>query len=318
MARCDDSLVTTRRGQRRGGVTFRPCRWPSWGLELEAVLVAHGVCLGAAGVGLVREAGAGGLGPEALVAAPGALVGGVVVVVGVRATHPATGAAPGAGPAGAGVRRRLMRVGALALAVGLVLVGAAPLLLALPLAVLFLAAFAGAIGGGAAGAGAEAALAAGVVGLGEGGAAVGAVGVDAGHHRFVTSWATGRPPGAGVRVAFGTAGQGRWSVRRRLRGLVASSHRLAAWTASSAKGMPRRCCLMAPPPGAGPAVAAGHCHRWGWRWPGGQPGGVVRCVGAWAGRTRRRTGASRPTGRRPPAARRRLGWHRWRGGTGAG
>ncbi len=55
-------LVTIGRGQRRGGVTFRPCRWPSWGLELEAVLVAHGVGFGAAGVGLVREAGGGGLG----------------------------------------------------------------------------------------------------------------------------------------------------------------------------------------------------------------------------------------------------------------
>src|SRR6266568_203738 len=110
------------------------------GSFLQAVLVAHGVGLGAAGVGLVREAGRGGLGAQALV-------------------------------------------------------GAAPLLVALPL--LFLAALSGAVGGGAAGAGAEAALAAGVIRLGESGAAVGAVGVDAGHHRFVTSWATGRPPGAG-------------------------------------------------------------------------------------------------------------------------
>src|SRR6266545_7195079 len=92
------------------------------GSFLQAVLVAHGVCLGAAGVGLVREAGAGGLGPEALVSAPGAGVRGVVMVVGVRATHPATWAAPGAGAAGAGVRRRLVRPGALA-AAG-VLVGA--------------------------------------------------------------------------------------------------------------------------------------------------------------------------------------------------
>src|SRR6266511_1899749 len=50
------------------------------GSFLQAVLVAHGVCLGAAGVGLVREAGAGGLGPEALVSAPGAGVRGVVMV----------------------------------------------------------------------------------------------------------------------------------------------------------------------------------------------------------------------------------------------
>src|SRR6266511_5075619 len=96
---------------------------------LETVLVAHGVRLGAAGVGLMREAGAGGLGAQALVAAPGALVGGVVVVVGVRATHATAWAAPGAGPAGTGVRRRLVRPGTPAAGV---LVAAA---LVLPLAV---------------------------------------------------------------------------------------------------------------------------------------------------------------------------------------
>src|SRR6266542_1362193 len=171
---------------------------------LETVLVAHGVRLGAAGVGLMREAGAGGLGAQALVAAPGALVGGVVVVIGVRATHATTGAAPGAGAAGAGVRRRLMRAGTLALAAGLVLA---------PLPLVFLAAFAGALGGGAASAGAELALAAGVIGLGEGGAAVGALGVDAGHHRFVTSKAK--------RKATRARGPGG------LRGMaVARSHRL--------------------------------------------------------------------------------------------
>src|SRR6266508_6131959 len=119
------------------------------GSFLQAVLVAHGVCLGAAGVGLVREAGAGGLGPEALVAAPGAGVRGVVVVVGVRATQPATWAAPGAGAAGAGVRRRLVRPGAVALAAG-VLVGAVAGVVLVPLALLrLLAAFAGAVGAGA-------------------------------------------------------------------------------------------------------------------------------------------------------------------------
>src|SRR6266511_2266123 len=162
---------------------------------LETVLVAHGVRLGAAGVGLMREAGAGGLGAQALVAAPGALVGGVVVVIGVRATHATTGAAPGAGAAGAGVRRRLMRAGTLA-AAG-VLVGAAAGVVLVPLAVLLLllAAFAG-----AAGAGAEAALAAGVVGLAERCAAVLAVTPDPGgvcDHRIVTSRAKKRPPGAG-------------------------------------------------------------------------------------------------------------------------
>src|SRR6266498_2291390 len=159
---------------------------------LETVLVAHGVRLGAAGVGLMREAGAGGLGAQALVAAPGALVGGVVVVIGVRATHATTGAAPGAGAAGAGVRRRLMRAGTLA-AAGVVLVPLAVLLL-------LLAAFAGAVGAGAAGAGAEAALAAGVVGLAERCAAVLAVTPDPGgvcDHRIVTSRAKKRPPGAG-------------------------------------------------------------------------------------------------------------------------
>src|SRR6266487_4260882 len=160
------------------------------------------------------------LGAKALVAAPGALVGGVVVVVGVRATHATTGAAPGAGPAGAGVRRRLVGAGTLALAAGLVLA---------PLPLVFLAAFAGALGGGAASAGAELALAAGVIGLGEGGAAVGALGVDAGHHRFVTSKAKrkatrARGPG-GLRGMAVAAGQGWRSVARRLRA-VARSHRL--------------------------------------------------------------------------------------------
>src|SRR6266498_1665224 len=163
---------------------------------LETVLVAHGVRLGAAGVGLMREAGAGGLGAQALVAAPGAPDGGVGEVIGVRATH----AAPGAGAAGAGVRRRLMRAGTLA-AAG-VLVGAAAGVVLVPLAVLLLllAAFAGAVGAGAAGAGAEAALAAGVVGLAERCAAVLAVTPDPGgvcDHRIVTSRAKKRPPGAG-------------------------------------------------------------------------------------------------------------------------
>src|SRR6266542_441263 len=64
--------------------------------------------------------------------------------------------------------------------------GALFVLLALAVGLL-LAALAGAVAGGAAAAGAVLAAVAGVVGLAEGGAAVRAVGVDGGDHRFVTS-----------------------------------------------------------------------------------------------------------------------------------
>ncbi len=159
-----------REGQRRAGVTFRPCRWPARVGGLEAVLVAQGVGLGAAGVGLVRVAGGGGLGPEAFVAAPGAVVRGVVVMVGVRAAHAAADAAPGAGPAGAGVRWRLGGALACTVASTRVLLTLTAHTLPIRLALLagtlagvigvglFLAAFAGAVGAGATRAGAEAAL----------------------------------------------------------------------------------------------------------------------------------------------------------------
>lgn len=97
-----------------------------------------------ADLGRVRETGRGGLRAKALVAMAGALVGGIVVVEGVRRL---AGALPGT----------------LALPAGLLLGGAAPLLL--PLLLLPLAALASAVGGGAASAGAEPAPAAGIVGL---------------------------------------------------------------------------------------------------------------------------------------------------------
>jgi hypothetical protein len=135
-------------------------------------------------------------------------VHGVVVVVGVWAAQAAAGAAPGAGPAGAGVWWRLVPLALVALPgppPGIV-VGLVVLLLALALALvgLLLAALSSAVGAGATGAGAEAAFAAGVIGLAEGGAAVLAVTPDPGRvcdHLIVTSRAKRRPPGAGVRVA---------------------------------------------------------------------------------------------------------------------
>ncbi len=100
----------------------------------------------------------------------------------------AAGAAPGAGSGGAGVGGRLAGAlaGAFPLAAGALLVVVALLALLVGVGVL-LAALAGAVAGGAAAAGAVLAAAAGVVGLAEGGAAVRAVGVDGGDHRFVTS-----------------------------------------------------------------------------------------------------------------------------------
>src|SRR6266536_636849 len=186
-AACDVSLVTGGEPAATGGGSFRP--WPPGrgGLE-QAVLGAELLGLGVAGGGLVREAGGGGFGAQALVAAAGALVGGVVVVGGVGAAQAAAGAAPGAGSGGAGVGGRLpgALAGAFPLAAGALLVVVALLALLVGVGVL-LAALAGAVAGGAAAAGAVLAAAAGVVGLAEGGAAVRAVGVDGGDHRFVTS-----------------------------------------------------------------------------------------------------------------------------------
>jgi hypothetical protein len=115
-------------------------------------------------------------------------------VEGVWASHATAGAAPGAGPAGAGVRRRLAGTlpSTLALAAASVLVGATAsvVLAALPLPLLFLAAFSGAVGAGTAGAGAEPPLAAGVIRLAKQRAAVLAVSPDPGwvcDHLIVTS-----------------------------------------------------------------------------------------------------------------------------------
>jgi nitrous oxidase accessory protein NosD len=73
---------------------------------------------------------------QAVVAAPGAVVGGLVVVNGVRPAMAAAGAAVGAGAAAAGMRRRSAAPGAagllLALAAGVIL-GALPGLLTLRL-----------------------------------------------------------------------------------------------------------------------------------------------------------------------------------------
>jgi hypothetical protein len=158
-------------------------------LGLQAVLGPELLGLGPAGGGLLGEPGRGGLGPQPLVAAPGPLVGGLVVVGGVGAAVTATGPAEGAGTAAAGMRRRPMRPLTLAsllvpLATGVL---AAALLLALlagPLSVAALLlglALASSVGGLFAGVGAEAALAAGVVGLGERSAAVLAVPPDDPH-----------------------------------------------------------------------------------------------------------------------------------------
>src|SRR6266508_3218810 len=173
---------------------------------LQAVLGAELLGLGAAGGGLLREPGGGGLGAQAVVAAPGAVVGGLVVVVGVGAAVAAAGAAVGAGAAAAGVWRRPMRPSALPCTTGL-FAGAAGGFLLGPAAGLLLAAFAGAVGGLLAGGRAEPPFAAGVIGLLEGGAAVGAGGADhadGGGHRFVTSkanrWPRPRPGPGGVRV----------------------------------------------------------------------------------------------------------------------
>src|SRR5215211_1227184 len=153
-------------------------------LGLQPVLGPQLLSLGPAGGGLLGEPGRGGLGPQALVAAPGALVGGLVVVAGVRAAVPAAGATEGTEAAAAGMWRR--PVGTLALA-GL-LVAPAPLLtgpaggvLLGPSAGLVGVALAGPVGGLLAGVGAEAALAARVVGLGERSAAVLAVPPDDPH-----------------------------------------------------------------------------------------------------------------------------------------
>src|SRR6266508_4370986 len=163
---------------------------------LQAVLGAELLGLGAAGGGLLREPGRGGLGAQPVVAAPGAVVGGLVVVVGVGAAVAAAGAAEGAGAAAAGVRRRPVRPGALTGPAGF-FAGAAGGLLLRPAAGLLLAAFAGAVGGLLAGGRAEPPLAAGVIGLLEPRPAVGAGGpdhADGGGHRFVTSKANNRPP----------------------------------------------------------------------------------------------------------------------------
>jgi hypothetical protein len=82
-----------------------------------------------------------------VVAAAGALVGGLVVVQGVRPAVAAAGAAVGAGAAAAGVRRRPARAGALALAAGLLLALALPVGPLAVAALLLLGALADAVGG---------------------------------------------------------------------------------------------------------------------------------------------------------------------------
>jgi hypothetical protein len=99
---------------------------------LQAVLGAHGLGLGAAGGRLVRERRRGGLAQQGVVAAPGALVGGPVVVDGVPGAQPAArrahhlragAAAAGAGPLTVGAGRRRL---ALVLAPLLALAAARP------------------------------------------------------------------------------------------------------------------------------------------------------------------------------------------------
>jgi hypothetical protein len=101
---------------------------------LEAVLVAQALGLGAAGRGLVRERRRGGLAQQGVVAAAGALVGGLVVVDGVPGAQAATRrahdlgprAAGGAGPLTVGTTRRRLALLALLLAPVLALAGAIP------------------------------------------------------------------------------------------------------------------------------------------------------------------------------------------------
>jgi hypothetical protein len=103
---------------------------------------------------------------EAVVAAPGAVMGGLVMVEGVRSAVATARAAVGAGAAGPGVRWR-GAVGAVTSPAGLLFAGAAAGLVLSPLAGLVGGAPARPVGGLLAGIGAEAALAAGVVGLAE-------------------------------------------------------------------------------------------------------------------------------------------------------
>src|SRR5688500_17866755 len=127
---------------------------------------------------------------QAVVAAPGPVVGGLVVVNGVRPAMAAAGAAVGAGAAGPGMGRRPTGPGAAGLLLALmaagVVLGALPGLLTLALAL--------AVGGLLAGIRAEAALAARVIGLAEPGPAGGAGAVDDAHvHSSLT------PPRPGCR-----------------------------------------------------------------------------------------------------------------------
>jgi hypothetical protein len=115
---------------------------------------------------------------EAVVAAPGALVGGLVVVEGVRPSVAAARGAERAGAAAAGMGGR-GAAGSVALPAGVLFAGAAAGVFLLGALVGLLAgALAGAVGGLLAGIGAEAALAARVIGLAEAGPAGWAVAVD--------------------------------------------------------------------------------------------------------------------------------------------
>src|SRR5215218_4029530 len=120
---------------------------------------------------------------QALVAAPGAVVGGLVVVEGVRPSVAATGPAERAEAAAAGMGRRVAP-GAVAGAAGLFLALAAAGVVLGSLAGLLTLALASTIGGLLAGVGAEAALAPRVIGLVEAVAAGRAGAVDDAHvHR---------------------------------------------------------------------------------------------------------------------------------------
>ena len=124
-----------------------------------------------AGVSLLGEPGRGGLGVKAVVAAPGAVMGGLVVVEGVRPTVAAARAAERAGPAAAGKGRR-GPAGPVTSPAGVLFAGAAAgVLLLRALVGLLAGALAGAVGGLLAGIRAEAALAARVIGLAEAGTA---------------------------------------------------------------------------------------------------------------------------------------------------
>jgi hypothetical protein len=112
---------------------------------------------------------------QAVVAALGTVVGGLVVVEGVRPAVPAAGGAVGPGAAAAGVRRRPVGPGALASPAGLLLTPTAGGVPLGPPAGLLLVALSGTVGGLFAGDRAEPPLAAGVVVLFEARAAGGFV-----------------------------------------------------------------------------------------------------------------------------------------------